>query len=73
MPLWVDDPAWRGFATVDTSAAARAGLHRRPLADTFADVLAWERAHPLPHPRAAGVGDATERRLVAARPAAPAT
>ena len=42
LPLWVDDPDWRGFAALDTGRARAAGLTTRPLQDTFRDVLAYE-------------------------------
>lgn len=43
LPLWLADPAWCGFQDRDASRAAAAGLRQRPLADTMADALAWER------------------------------
>lgn len=41
-PLWVDDPEWAGFLSLDTSAAASRGLVCRPLRDTLEACLAWE-------------------------------
>jgi nucleoside-diphosphate-sugar epimerase len=43
LPLWIADPAWRGFLDRDASRARGTGLRQRPLADTMADALAWER------------------------------
>ena len=43
LPLWLDDPDWFGFNARDSAAARRAGLVTRPLAETLADTLAWER------------------------------
>lgn len=64
MPLWIDDPAMRGFGTLDTARARAAGLRTRPLADTFRDVLAYEETRTVP--RAAGLTDEEERRVLAA-------
>ncbi|HKX68875.1 MAG TPA: NAD-dependent epimerase/dehydratase family protein [Intrasporangium sp.] len=43
LPLWLRDPEWRAFMDRSGSAAAGAGLTSRPLEDTMADSLAWER------------------------------
>lgn len=43
LPLWIADPEWCGFQDRDASRAREAGLRQRPLADTMADALAWER------------------------------
>lgn len=61
LPLWIDDPTWRFFATADTSAARRAGLTLRPLDDTLAAALVWENAREGARP--AGLTDAQERDL----------
>jgi 2'-hydroxyisoflavone reductase len=42
LPLWIDDPEWRGFATMNTDRARAAGLVTRPLANTLRDTLAYE-------------------------------
>jgi len=52
LPLWLSDPAWQAFLDRDASAAAAAGLAPRPLSDTMADALAWERALGLERTRA---------------------
>ncbi|WP_377642220.1 NAD-dependent epimerase/dehydratase family protein [Oryzobacter terrae] len=46
LPLWIADPDWRGFATMDTSRARAAGLVTRPLRDTLAAALASEESPP---------------------------
>jgi nucleoside-diphosphate-sugar epimerase len=63
LPLWIDDPQARGFATLDTTRARAAGLATRPLADTFADLIGYESAREVP--RQAGLTDDEERRLQA--------
>jgi nucleoside-diphosphate-sugar epimerase len=64
LPLWIDDPDWRGMNSRDTSRARAAGLTIRPLEQTYADVLAWEEARPQPGPHGAGLTDAEERALL---------
>lgn len=66
LPLWIDDPDWRGFATMDTSRARAAGLVTRPLADTLRDALAWEETRPESDPRWAGLTDDEERQVLRA-------
>jgi hypothetical protein len=61
LPLWIDDPQWRGFATMDTARARAAGLQTRPLEETLRDTLAYEEDRRLP--RGAGLDDADERRV----------
>ncbi|GAA1729205.1 hypothetical protein [Aeromicrobium alkaliterrae] len=68
LPLWIDDPAWRWFATMDTVAARTAGLVTRPLADTLARTLAYEERRT--EPRLAGLTDPDEIRVRAALDAA---
>ena len=63
LPLWIDDPDWRGFATMDTRRARAEGLVTRPLEDTLADVLAWEETRT--EPRRCGLTDDEERRVLA--------
>jgi nucleoside-diphosphate-sugar epimerase len=67
LPLWLADPAWRGSAARDSGRARAAGLVTRPLAETLADVLAWELARPdAGRLRRAGLADADERALLEA-------
>ena len=41
LPLW--DIDYPGLHSFDASKAVAAGLHHRPLAETIADTLAWDR------------------------------
>ncbi|HEX6056771.1 MAG TPA: epimerase, partial [Intrasporangium sp.] len=43
LPLWLRDPEWQAFMDRSGASAAGAGLASRPLEDTMADALAWER------------------------------
>ena len=64
LPLWIDDPAWCGFATMNTDRARAAGLVTRPLEDTLRDTLAYENQRT--EPRQAGLSDEQEQRVRAA-------
>jgi 2'-hydroxyisoflavone reductase len=64
LPLWLDDPDWYGFNARDAGAARRAGLVSRPLAETLADTLAWERTQDPGRNRGAGLTPADERALL---------
>lgn len=64
LPLWVGPEDSPGLAGRPTSRALAAGLVPRPLAETLADVLAWEADRDQPH--GAGLTDEEERELVAA-------
>ncbi|WP_084076725.1 NAD-dependent epimerase/dehydratase family protein [Demequina sp. NBRC 110057] len=69
LPLWIDDPDWRWFATLDTTAARTEGLVTRPLAETLARSLAYEAARPHSldgDASRAGLSDGEERDLRAA-------
>lgn len=65
LPLWLDDPAWRGMNARRNSRAVAAGLRLRPLADTLRDTLAWERSRGVDTPRASGLTREEERELLA--------
>ncbi len=66
LPLWLADPDWFGFNANDSSRARAAGLTTRPLEQTLADTLAWERTRDPGHTRRAGLSDTDERALLAA-------
>ena len=66
LPLWLVDPDWLGFNARDSSKARRAGLNTRPLAQTLADTLSWERTRATDRARRAGLTDNDERALLAA-------
>jgi 2'-hydroxyisoflavone reductase len=61
LPLWIDDPDSRGFATMDTTRARAAGLTLRPLEESLRDALAFEERRE--GPRAAGLTDEEEQRV----------
>lgn len=65
LPLWLGDSDYAGFSARDSGKARAAGLTRRPLAETLADVLAWELAHDPDRLRKAGLPAADERALLA--------
>ena len=65
LPLWLPLPDYAGFNARDSSAARAAGLVTRPLADTLADTLTWERQRVSQGPRRAGLADADEVALLA--------
>jgi 2'-hydroxyisoflavone reductase len=64
LPLWLP-AADAGFMQVDASRAREAGLHVRPLAETVADTLAWDRTRPAEE-RVDLLGRERERALLAA-------
>jgi 2'-hydroxyisoflavone reductase len=66
LPLWLPLPEYAGFSSRDGSAARSAGLVTRPLAETLADTLAWERTLDPDRPRRAGLSAADERDLLRA-------
>lgn len=64
MPLWIDAPGLRGFATMDTTRARAAGLVCRPLQGTLRGALATEEERTGPRPT--GLTDDEEREVLAA-------
>ncbi len=62
-PMWHPDEP--GAHTFDASKAISAGLHHRPLKETCADTLAWDRGRGSP-PLRAGLSGDEERKLLAA-------
>jgi nucleoside-diphosphate-sugar epimerase len=75
VPLWLAldaNPGFAGFFEADVSKAVSAGLRFRPLADTIADALAWEREQGAapdkdygPQGLATGLDPVRERQLLA--------
>lgn len=63
LPLW--EPDAPAAHTYDAAKAVRAGLRRRPLADTAADLVTWDEARGRPELRC-GLPPARERELLAA-------
>lgn len=66
LPLWLPGPELAGHPARSDTAAVAAGLRRRPLAETVADTLAWERTRGLTRERKAGLSRARERELLQA-------
>jgi hypothetical protein len=64
LPMWLGDADQAGFSARDSGKARAAGLTSRPLAETLADVLAWELGRDAPEPRRAGLSTADERTLL---------
>ena len=65
LPLWLPLPDYAGFCARDSNEARAAGLVTRPLEETLADTLAWERTRKPGRRRQAGLSDADERSLLA--------
>jgi 2'-hydroxyisoflavone reductase len=65
LPLWLPLPDYAGFCARDSNPARAAGLVTRPLEETLADTLAWERTRDRGRRRQAGLSDADERSLLA--------
>jgi hypothetical protein len=64
LALWLDEEDWEGFGARSGEAARAAGLTHRPVADTLADTLAWEREKGLDRARKTGLSPARERELI---------
>ena len=65
LPLWLPMPEYAGHPTRDRSRAVAAGLGSRPLEETVADALRWERELGLDRTRTAGLSPDRERELLA--------
>lgn len=64
LPLWLPGPGYTGHSARSDAAAVAAGLVRRPLAETIADALAWERELGLDRDRGAGLSRDRELALI---------
>lgn len=64
LPLWLPQPEEHVLLRRPTDPAKRAGLELRPLRDTVADSLAWERELGLGRERKAGLSRERERDLL---------
>ena len=63
LPVWL--PAgYEGFMTRTASGAVASGLRQRPLEETWADTLEWERRQGLDRERKAGLSEAREAELL---------
>jgi nucleoside-diphosphate-sugar epimerase len=68
LAVWLPQPEYAGFMTRHNDAARAAGLVLRPVADTVADSLRWERESGVDRDRHAGLTPARERELLALAP-----
>lgn len=66
VPLWVAEPGYGAFFSIDSSRAVTAGLACRPVTETIRDTLAWDRARGGPAPGSEGLCAAEEERLLGA-------
>jgi nucleoside-diphosphate-sugar epimerase len=65
LPLWLpDEIGYDGFARRSCAAALDAGLQRRPLSETVAATLDFERASGLERQRSAGLSPPKEKSLL---------
>jgi 2'-hydroxyisoflavone reductase len=65
LPLWLPQPEYAGFMTRSNHAARAAGLSLRPVPETVAAALSWERARGLDRDRHAGLKPERETALLA--------
>ena len=65
VPLWIADPAWSAANLVDGARARAAGLTTRPVAQTVADVLAWDTGRGGPVDGVEPLSADDEKRLLA--------
>jgi 2'-hydroxyisoflavone reductase len=64
LPLWLPDPEYAGYGFWDVSASLADGLTIRPIEQTAADALAWERQCGLDRERNAGITTEDETSLL---------
>ena len=64
LPLWLDDPEWRGMNARSNKRAKAAGLTLRPLEETLVDTLDWETSTGIDKPRRAGLSSSDEAQLL---------
>jgi hypothetical protein len=70
LAAWLPQPEYAGFMTRHNAAAVAAGLVLRPLAETVAASLRWERERGIHRDRHAGLTPARETELLATAEAA---
>lgn len=58
LPLWLEDPTWRWFATMDCTRARALGLATRPLGETLVRTHEWQRL--VGPPQGTGLSDYEE-------------
>ena len=66
LPLWLPQSDYLGFMTRRNDAATAAGMRLRPLAETVASSLRWEREQGLDRERRAGLTASRESALLGA-------
>jgi 2'-hydroxyisoflavone reductase len=66
LPLWIPDPAEKGFWHFNYRKAILAGLISRPLTETIHDTLVWESGRPAPRQWRAGLTPEREQQLLEA-------
>lgn len=67
LPLWLADPAWAGFLSLDDTRIRDTGFRACPLEDTLSAALTWEREQGLARTgRRAGLDRSDEIRLIEA-------
>jgi nucleoside-diphosphate-sugar epimerase len=64
LPLWLPRAEYAGYASWDVSRSLASGLRIRPIEQTAADALAWERQLGLDRPRQAGLTAGEETSLL---------
>jgi 2'-hydroxyisoflavone reductase len=64
MPLWLADPEWSGFMDRSNARAKSLGLTLRPLEQTLAGALQWERSRGFDRVRKAGLTTEEQDALV---------
>jgi 2'-hydroxyisoflavone reductase len=64
LPLWLPDPEYAGYGCWDVTASLADGLTIRPIEETAADALAWERQCGLDRERNAGITTEEETSLL---------
>jgi nucleoside-diphosphate-sugar epimerase len=64
LPLWLPEPEYSGFMTRRNAAAKDAGLALRPLEETVAATLRWEKELGLDRERRAGLSRSREAALL---------
>jgi len=67
VPLWIPEAEAGGMLQADLGRPLRAGLTFRPLAETVADTLAWDRGRDQAQPMGAGLDPGREADILARR------
>jgi 2'-hydroxyisoflavone reductase len=65
VPLWIASPGWQAANRVPVAKAVAAGLTFRPLAETIADTIAWDKEREWPVADGVGLTPEREQELLA--------